>query len=151
MAINEVLYNQPIGKVLSYTGKKFLMVLNEKLSYLDIDRAYYALILIEQGQENLTQNDLANQLETDKVSVARIIDYLVKKGYVQRAKSLSDRRKYYLILSERAINELPGIKNSVEAVTAIAFDGLSQSQKNEFLMTLGTIKNNLRKAKNNRL
>lgn len=120
--------------------------MNARLSSLDIERNYYALLLIEHGQSKITQNELAQQLETDKVSVVRIIDYLAEKGYVDRVPSPTDRRKYCLTLTTKAIEALPGIKRSLNEVTALGFEGISEKQKIAFFTTLNTIKNNLKNA-----
>lgn len=144
-----ILQLPPLGKVFTLTGKSFLHLLNEKLSHLDIDRDYYALILIEKGEGLLTQNELAAKLETDKVSVVRIVDYLTSKGYVKRMASAADKRKYCLTLTDKAIEVLPGIKQSMQESTETAFNGLTQSQKDEFMSLLGQIKSNLSKAKKN--
>jgi DNA-binding MarR family transcriptional regulator len=139
---------QPIGRILSHAGRRFLQLLNEKLGYLDIERCYYALILIDMGEGKLTQKELACQLETDKVSVVRIVDYLAGKGYVERVRSSVDHRKYCLTLTDKAKEKLPGIKKSMQEVTALAYDGLTVFQQKEFLSVLGIIKNNLSKANN---
>lgn len=137
----------PLGKIFTLTGKSFLSLLNEKLNHLDIDRDYYALILIEMGNGQLTQNELASKLETDKVSVVRIVDYLAEKGYVERVESTVDKRKYCLTLTDKAIKVLPGIKKSMHESTETAFDGLTGTQREEFMALLKQIKSNLSKAK----
>lgn len=139
---------QPLGRILSLTGKSFLCLINEKLSYLDIERNYYALMLIELGDGYLTQKKLASQLQTDKVSVVRVVDYLSEKGYVERVESSIDRRKYCLTLTDKAKAVLPGIKKSMQEVTLTAYEGLTEKQQAEFISTLGQIKNNLSKANN---
>jgi DNA-binding MarR family transcriptional regulator len=139
---------QPIGRMLSHTGRSFLQLLNKKLNHLDLERSFYALILIDFGQGELTQKELACQLETDKVSVVRIVDYLAGKGYVKRVKSAVDGRKYCLTLTTKAKEVLTGIKMSMKEVTAVAFHGLTELQQTEFLSVLGIIKDNLSKANN---
>jgi DNA-binding MarR family transcriptional regulator len=146
-----ILHLPPLGKVFSLTGKCFLQLLNEKLSYLDIERDYYALILIEMGEGKLTQNELAYKLETDKVSVVRIVDYLTANGYVTREESVEDKRKYLLTLTDKAIQALPGIRQSMQESTQAAFRGLTEDQQKEFMSMLRQIRNNLCKAKNNSL
>lgn len=141
----------PLGKVFTLTGKSFLGLLNEKLNHLDIDRNYYALILIELGEGLLTQNELGGKLETDKVTVVRIVDYLTVKGYVKRVASVEDKRKYCLTLTDKAQKVLPGIKKSMHESTETAFGDLTGTQRQEFMALLGQIKNNLSKAKNNGL
>ena len=134
---------QPLGKFLSGMGKNFLHALNTELNYLDIKRSYYALILIAEGRGNLTQKDLADLLESDKVSVVRIIDYLSETGYVKREKVASDKRKYRLTLTEKAENELPVIKKAMAGVIQKALKGLSAKKIDELYDTLNTIKKNL--------
>jgi DNA-binding MarR family transcriptional regulator len=137
----------PLGRVLSLTGKSLLHLLNRKLSSLDIDRDYYAVILIDLGDGNLTQKELANQLETDKVSVVRIVDYLTLKGYVMRTRSSVDKRKYSLTLTDKAKEKIPEIKRAILEVTAAAFTGLTELQQTELISTLGIIKNNIKQSK----
>jgi MarR family transcriptional regulator, transcriptional regulator for hemolysin len=140
----DIITLQPLGRILSHLGNNYLQQLNSRLNYLDIERYYYALLLIESRE--ITQNELAIRLETDKVSVVRIIDYLASKGYVDRVKSLGDRRKYCLTLTDKAKEAIPGIKKSLDEVTSVAFEGLSEAEKDGFYAALDTIKNNLRKA-----
>lgn len=142
----ETIIRQPIGKILSYLGRNCLNLLNTRLNYLDIERNFFALLLIEQGDCMITQNELARQLETDKVSIVRIIDYLAEKGYVNRVRSATDKRKYCLNLTQKAIEVLPGIKKAMRDVTDTVFEGLSEDQKATFYSTLDAIKSNLKKA-----
>jgi DNA-binding MarR family transcriptional regulator len=104
--------------------------------------------LIETAEGNLTQNELAGQLETDKVSIVRIVDYLTAKGYVKRIRSSADKRKYCLTLTDKAKEIMPGIRKSIQEATATAFSGFTELQKTEFLSVLGQIKKNLCKANN---
>ena len=136
---------QPLGRILSHIGKSFLQLLNEKLYHLDIERNYYALILIESSETGLTQQELAELLNTDKVSVVRIVDYLSNKGYVKRVNDTLDRRKYCLVLTAKAEKEMPVIKKVLAEATGIAFKGLTKTQVAEFYNTIEIIKNNLNK------
>ena len=135
----------PFGRVLSLTGRRFLYLINEKLDHLDIERNFYALILIEQFGEKITQQELAGLLESDKVSVVRIIDYLSENGYVERGVNSLDKRKYRLLLTEKAKKELPEIRKAIEEVTQLAFQGLSSAQIADFKSVLTIIRNNLNK------
>ena len=105
-------------------------------------------MLIELCDGVMTQKELAGQLESDKVSIVRIVDYLTSKGYVKRVESSIDRRKYCLTLTAKAKEMLHGIKKSMQEVTATAFDGITEKQQAEFISMLGHIKNNLSKANN---
>ena len=136
---------QPLGRILSHTGRSFLALINEKLSHLDIDRNFYALLLIEQGQGQITQQDLAGLLHSDKVTMVRIVNYLSEAGYVTRGKHNTDKRKYSLILTEKAKKDLPKIKKALSEITNVAFKGLSALQIDEFTHSLSIIYKNLNK------
>ncbi len=134
---------QPLGRKLSIIGKDYLQALNTRLNHLDIDRNYYALLLIENAEGTITQQELAGQLEIDKVSMLRSIDYLSEKGYVKRVKSISDKRKYGLELTEKAHKAIPEIKKAYSDVNAIALKGLNHAEIAAFNSLLQSIKNNI--------
>ena len=133
----------PLGRLLSSLGKGYLQLLRIKLQHLDIDRNYYALVLIENLEGEVTQQELAVLLDTDKVSVVRVVDYLSEKGYVKRVRKTEDRRKYSLVLTEKAKKALPVIKKSFADINRIALKGLENSQTAEFADTIKKIKHNL--------
>ncbi|MBI4947461.1 MAG: winged helix-turn-helix transcriptional regulator [Bacteroidetes bacterium] len=144
MKINQkISIEQPVGRILSYAGKAFLTLLNARLDKLDIERNFYALLLIETGEGKITQQYLADLLKTDKTSVVRIVDYLSDNGYVKRIKSPVDRRKYSLTLTPKSKREIPIIRNAIYEITEMAFKSLKKSQVKEFYNTLKIINNNL--------
>jgi MarR family transcriptional regulator for hemolysin len=117
--------------------------INKRLTNLDIERNFYALILIEEGRGMLTQQELAEGLVSDKVMVVRIIDYLSENGYVKRQRDKSDKRKYRLILTPKAEEALPKIKNAIAEVTQLALKGFSREKVDEFYKLLLAIESNL--------
>jgi DNA-binding MarR family transcriptional regulator len=135
---------QPLGRMLSGLGKGYLHLLRAKLHHLDIDRNYYALVLIDNQDGNMTQQELALKLDTDKVSIVRVIDYLSDKGYVKRVRKTEDRRKLSLVLTPKAIGALPEIKRSFSEINKIAMNGLNNVQVSELAESLKKIKSNLK-------
>lgn len=138
------LSEQPLGRILSGLGKGYLHLLRTKLKHLDIDRNYYALVLIESQDGSITQQDLALMLDSDKVSIVRIIDYLSGKGYVKRIRQTNDRRKHSLLLTSKARIALPEIKQSFTELNKLVLKGLNNSQVSELTETIRKIKNNIK-------
>jgi len=141
--VNKNIALQPFGRMLSIIGKDYLHLINLKLNKLDIERNYYALVLIEKAEENITQQELAGMLDIDKVTMLRSIDYLSEKGYVDRVRSTTDKRKYSLIITDKARKVLPEIKNSFNEINNIALNGLSPLQITELYSVLNSIKSNI--------
>jgi len=130
--------------MLSGLGKGYLQLLRLKLQHLDIDRNYYALVLIDKLDGSITQQELAVMLDTDKVSIVRVIDYLSNNGYVLRVRKMEDRRKINLLLTQKAKLALPEIKQSFEEINNIVLNGLNSSQVLELVETINKIKSNLK-------
>jgi MarR family transcriptional regulator, transcriptional regulator for hemolysin len=136
---------QPIGRTLSFLGKGYLQLLRAKLQHLGIDRNYYALVLIESMDGEISQQELALLLDTDKVSIVRVVDYLSDKGYVKRVRKKEDRRKLGLVLTAKAKLALPEIKQSFTEINKIVLDGLTPQQLIELESAIQKIKNNITK------
>jgi MarR family transcriptional regulator for hemolysin len=135
---------QPLGRILAGIGRAYLNEVNLRLNNLDIERNFYALIIIEEAKGMITQQELADLIERDKVTVVRIIDYLSENGYVVRTDDPQDKRKYRLTLTEKAKKHLPTIKKSIAEVTEKSLENLSAERIEEFYQTLHIIKNNLK-------
>jgi MarR family transcriptional regulator, transcriptional regulator for hemolysin len=142
--VQKIHTGKPLGKMLSGIGRTFLNELNIKLKDLDIDRNFYSLILIEEGAGKITQQDLADLLDSDKVTVVRIVDYLSDKGYIKRVRDSSDKRKFRLTLTTKAEKELPLIREAISEVTLAALKGFSDEKVEEFYETINNIKHNLK-------
>ena len=132
---------QPIGRILSMLGRGYLHLLRAKLQHLDIDRNYYALVIIANQDGNITQQELALLLGQDKVSIVRVVDYLSEKGYIKRIKKPDDMRKHRIMLTEKAKLAIPEIQESFKSINKLVMNGLSDLQVSEFSETISKIKN----------
>lgn len=133
---------EPVGRVLSKIGKMSQERLQKKLSYLDIDRSFYPLMLID-SCSGLTQQALANELSVDKVQVVRIIDYLSDNGYVERIMNPDDRRKYQLKITKKASDAMPEIKKAIDEVMNDIFQGFTSEQIDTMYKMLNKMEINL--------
>jgi len=131
---------QPLGRIFTLLGKGYLHLLRTKLQHLDIDRYYYTLVLIGSHAGEITQQELAFLLDTDKVSVVRMVDYLSGKGYVQRVRKINDRRKHDLLLTDKAKLALPEIIQSFSEMNELVLSGLSISRQGDLAEIIPKIK-----------
>ena len=133
---------EPVGRLMDKIGKMFQTMLQADLKHLDIDRSFYPLLLIEEGN-GLTQQELACKLLCDKVQVVRIVDYLSSNGYVERVQNKTDKRKYELVITEKARRVIPDIKEAIVQTSTVTFKGLSAKQIDDLYNVLELIDNNL--------
>ena len=145
LSMFKVSYNlmkEPVERIMGKISKISQDIVQGNLSYLDIDRSFYPLLLIDEGN-GITQQELARELSCDKVQVVRIIDYLSSNGYVDRIPNKTDNRKYELSVTEKARKVIPDIKKAFDELSAITLNGLTTKQKNELYSLLTIIVSNL--------
>jgi DNA-binding MarR family transcriptional regulator len=138
-----ILCDAPMGLHFSNIAKQYIGVVTKKLSHLEIERYYYSIVVIERFGDTLTQQQLADLLCVDKVSMVRMVDYLVKKGYVKRKKNKSDRREYFLELTEKAKKYTDDIKSALKEANDATFKDISEEDIRSFYSLLEKIVSNL--------
>ena len=69
----------PLGKVFGFLTKKYIGIVSEKMRTTPIADNYFALLTIGLNSGKISQQELADHLLTDKVSLVRILDSLEKE------------------------------------------------------------------------
>lgn len=89
----------------------------------DLATSYVELILILQGKDELSQNDLADEMKLAPSTITRFVSKLVKKGIVQKKKV---GRTAVITLSKKGRELIPALKrnfdNAVKDLEAILGD-----------------------------
>lgn len=128
-SVNIFIVIHPLAKLTNDITKAYVGAVTKKLEHLTIDRGFYALLLIEQHNEQLSQKELAALMTTDKVCMVRMIDYLSLKGFVQRETNTKDRRAHYITLTDKAKEIIPEIKEAFKSVNETALKQLQHKQE----------------------
>jgi DNA-binding MarR family transcriptional regulator len=134
----------PTGLRLAFTFKRYLAELDKHLSHFDIERYFYAILLLSKPEnEGCCQQDLANLLQIDKASLVRVLDYLSEHGYLTRDSDPTDRRRYKLRLTEKGRKAAPEIEAAYRAADEKAFEGFTPEQRALFTQLLEKMETNL--------
>jgi len=124
------------------TQHYYTRVLNA-LSKHDLEKWFYVLLMIHDAEENLSQQELANALLLDKVTITRAVDHLSAKGYVERAACPNDRRKYHLRALPKARSVAKDIRAAFDRINNLAFAGMNATERKRFKADLARINSNL--------
>ncbi|MBM7579326.1 MarR family winged helix-turn-helix transcriptional regulator [Jeotgalibacillus terrae] len=89
-----------------------------------------------------TQNDLAVQNERDQASVSRLIDNLIKRGYVKREVDQKDRRVNKILLTDEAKRIRNDLEHLAQKTIAQASKDLSEEELALTLDALDKIRGN---------
>jgi DNA-binding MarR family transcriptional regulator len=101
-----------------------------------------ALVYISRS-EGVRQIDLAEMLEVQPITLARLIDQLAEYGLVERRADPNDRRAYQIYLKEEAQPHLESIKQVAISLREQAMQGLTEQQEQTVNEALKIIRDNL--------
>lgn len=133
-----------IGYWCSVAAHQYFARLQQKLADLDITNWYYVLLTIEDGGGKWSQQELADRLDLDKVTMTRAVDHLCEKGYVERCACQGDRRKHLIMLTAKAKPAVKAIRKAYDELNDEAMPGVKKTDRKAFMAHLMDIVNNLR-------
>jgi DNA-binding MarR family transcriptional regulator len=94
-------------------------------------------------QQGIRQVDLAEQLEVQPITLARLVDQLAAAGLVERRPDPADRRVHRLHLNRAAEPQLASILQVVAEVRAEAVAGLGDAEAARLVAGLQRVRANL--------
>jgi DNA-binding MarR family transcriptional regulator len=92
---------------------------------------------------DLSQKELAEQCGKDQPTLTRIVDLLVKKGYVERTMHHLDRRSFIVHLSEKGKEKVNDLEPKIRKIRMKAWENLEENDFHHLKRILDTIYNNL--------
>jgi len=120
--------------------------LNRRVQKLGFTQAQYRVILHLSRSEGIQQVALAEILEIQPITLARLLDKLEAANMVERRRDPKDRRAFCLYLTPAAYPLLETILNLAKQTRVDAAGSLTAKELTTFFNTLTTLKENLLKA-----
>lgn len=114
--------------------------LNEAGLDITIDQ-WLVLHTIEDTPE-ISQWEIAERVFKDAASVTRIVDLLIKKGYLLRQSHPQDRRRFTLELTKEGKTLTKLVNKVSEENRSIGLKGISEKELQQLKQTLTTIIDN---------
>ncbi len=137
-----------MGFLIGTTRRMILKKVNEALAENKVPvtlEQFLFLFTIRGAGKSLTQQELANLTCKDKSAVLRTIDILEGKGLVTRQADVVDRRKNFIVLTEKC-TELFGLLTAIERQTMEQLkEGISEEDYEVMVRVLYQIQKNANK------
>lgn len=95
--------NETTGYIICRTARKIHQYMTNILAEYDITPEQWVVLQIVAENEGLSQQDLSDRLEKDKNSTKALVERLLKKGFLQREKSMADKRLYQLGTTDKGL------------------------------------------------
>jgi len=133
----------PLWLQLNKVSRQYMDALAARLGHLGTRRHYFLLVAIGEGKGLLTQQQLADLLEVDKVAMVGILNTLSREGFVRRTRSREDRRKHHIVLTAKAQKALPEIRRTIRELNQRALAVTSPAFQAQFPAALPAMRNEL--------
>ncbi|RKD92897.1 MarR family winged helix-turn-helix transcriptional regulator [Mangrovibacterium diazotrophicum] len=135
---------KPLTYLLGQTMQMVKLCFIAEFKKHDIELSLEQFIILHQlsQNENITQQDLSNELQKDKSIILRQINTLLEKRYVVRLPDKEDKRKKNLILTQKGYDALTFSKSIAQTLSAELLQGVSTEELKNFENVIEKIQRN---------
>jgi MarR family transcriptional regulator, transcriptional regulator for hemolysin len=110
---------------------------------LGLTRAQWQALANLRRQEGVSQAGLAEMLDLEPITVARLIDRMEEAGWVERRPDAADRRVHRLYIADRARPVMTQLEAISDVLLEEAFTGLSPRECDLLIDLLQRVRGNL--------
>ncbi len=135
--------DQSIGFLINDVARLLRRNFDRRVRPLDLSQAQWQALAYLSRQEGVNQITLAESLEIQPITLARLIDRLQEAGWVERRPDPADRRAFKLYLTPMAQPLLSQMWSIAMETREDALSGLSVAARSDLIATLRTVKSNL--------
>jgi DNA-binding MarR family transcriptional regulator len=132
-----------LGFLLADVSRLMRRAFQQRLEGSSLTLAQARALVYVSRNEGVRQIDLAEMLEVQPITLARLLDQLAKAGLVERRAAPADRRAFQIFLLPAATRQLAAIERVGKTVRANALRGVSEQQAAGVMSALGKMRNNL--------
>jgi len=132
-----------LGFLLADVSRLMRRAFKERLRGSSLTQAQARALVYIARNEGVRQVDLAELLEVQPITLARVLDHLAKAGLVERRADPRDRRVFRVHLKAAAAPHLAEIERVASRIRGTAFRDLSPKQAELVHKALCTMRENL--------
>lgn len=132
-----------LGFLLADIFRQMRRIYAQRLQGTSVTLAQAKVLLHVERHPGIRQVDLAELLDIQPITLARLVDQLSQSGLVERRADPQDRRAYQLHLLPAATPILDTIAEVAASVHAEALHGVPAAQATAVMTVLRTVRDNL--------
>jgi DNA-binding MarR family transcriptional regulator len=135
--------NDSLGFLLVEVSRLMRRAFKEKIEGSCLTHAQARALVHVSRNEGIRQVDLADRLEVQPITLARLLDQLGGLGLIERRADPNDRRVYRIHLKKGAAPHLAAIQQVAGQIERAAFAGLGAKQSTDVFRALSRMRDNL--------
>jgi MarR family transcriptional regulator for hemolysin len=136
-------FNRSFGFVLYETARLLSKRFDQRSKSLGLSRAQCQVLAYLVYHEGINQAGLAELLEIEPISLARLIDRMAQAGWVERRPDPKDRRAWQLFITDKAKPLFAEMIAIGREVRAEALDGFTSEEADTIMELLVRARRNL--------
>lgn len=113
----------------------------KKISY---SQAKILIYLHSHQNNNVCQKDLQEELQMKKASITEALNYLENKDLIKRISCENDKRKNYIVLTQKALDIKDSMQERISYAENIITKGISEEQLISFKETVNVMLKNIK-------
>lgn len=117
---------------------------DERMLVFGLSRTQWRILAYLLRDEGMTQTELAQCLELERVTVGLTLNKMEEKGLIERRRAHGDRRSWRVYAMPTAKTLVPALRREADQIYAELLAGLSRHRLNEFRSVLEALALNLR-------
>lgn len=136
-----------IGSLIADLSRLCRRTFNRYLRDSELTQSQWQAIAYLRRWEGINQAALAEMMEIQPITLARLIDRMAAAGWVERRPDPHDRRAVQLFLTEKTQPILADLRAAGTLFQEQALAGIDAAERQQLFATLGKIKANLAQSK----
>ncbi|OZG70560.1 MarR family transcriptional regulator [Hahella sp. CCB-MM4] len=137
------LQKDSLGFLVNDVARLLRRAYQSRLELSSLTHAEAKTLIYVARHEGVRQVELADLMDIQPITLARLIDRLEEEKAVERRKDPEDRRAYRLYLLPGAEPHLEAVKEVAAVIRENALKGLSEQEVEAFMETMRRIRSNL--------
>jgi MarR family transcriptional regulator for hemolysin len=139
----KIFYDEAIGQLTNNTNKKIMRYLTSKLEAYEVTLEQWNVLLKLSQQDKINQKHLAQKVDKDQPTLARILDILERKELVVRKPSEEDKRAFSLHITEKGLKLKEEVTPLIEGFFELILSGISEEEIDIYRQVLMKISSNI--------
>lgn len=131
------------GQLMHDVSRMLRVNFNRRARALGLTQTQWQAIAVLRRHEGASQATVAELLEVQPITLARLIDRLENAGWVERRPNPDDRRAVQLFLTAKAQPALAQMGEMAALTREEAMSGLTKAEQEQLVRLLGRIRENL--------
>ncbi len=132
-----------LGFMLQDVARLMRREFNRRVEEMELTQAQWRALAILSRNPGMWQCHLADMLEMQPISVARLIDRMQAAGWVERRADKGDRRAMQLFLTKESVPTLKRLKKHGAGCRGDALRGISTAEQEQFMSVLLKMRANI--------